>query len=157
MPSRRDLIRMSQEEALDFLRQSRTMTICSIAPDGHPHPMPMWFAVDDELTVTMTTFRKSQKVRNVERDPRVTLLVEAGEEYPELRGVVIYGRCEIIDDLETVKDTLMRVAGGAPPSDPAAREAMGKAIAGTAAKRVCLRIRPERVVSWDHRKLGGRY
>ena len=88
MPSRRDLIRMSEEEVRSFLRSQKTMTINSIGPGGFPHPMPMWFAVDDEGTVRMTTFRKSQKVLNLQRDPRVTAMVELGHAYNELRGVV---------------------------------------------------------------------
>jgi PPOX class probable F420-dependent enzyme len=157
MPSRRDLIRMSEDELRGFLAAHKTMTIVSNGPGGFPHPMPMWFAFDDDLTVRMTTFRKSQKVRNLQRDPRVSLLVEAGTEYAELQGVVIYGRCQIVDDIEAVKDTLMRIGVGGAPSDPKAREAVRAAVAPTAAKRVGLVIRPERVVSWDHRKLGGKY
>ena len=82
MPSRRDLIRMSEEEVRDFLRTNKTITINSIGPGGYPHPMPMWFGVDDDGTVRMTTFRKSQKVLNIQRDPRVSLLVEAGARPP---------------------------------------------------------------------------
>lgn len=157
MPSRRDLIRMSDDEVVAFLRSEKTMTIVSNGRDGYPHPMPMWFAVEDDCTVRMTTFRKSQKVRNVERDPRVSLLVEAGLEYAELRGVVLYGKCEIVDDRGTVEDTLIRISAGAAADDPKTREKIAPAIARTADKRVCLRIRPDRIVSWDHRKLGGRY
>ena len=157
MPSRRDLIRMSDEEQLEFLRSHKTIIIVSNGVGGFPHPMPMWFATDDDLTVRMTTFRKSQKVLNVQRDAKVSLLVEDGEEYAELRGVVIYGTCEIVDDIQAVKETLVDITGGEAASDPAAREGMYKVIEGTAAKRVLLRIRPERVVSWDHTRLGGRY
>ena len=71
MPSRRDLIRMSDEELREFLRSSKTITINSIGPGGYPHPMPMWFAVDADGTVRMTTFRRSQKVLNIAREPRV--------------------------------------------------------------------------------------
>jgi len=157
MPSRRDLIRMTDAEVHAFLREQKTVTIVSNGPEGFPHPMPMWFVHDADGTVRMTTFRKSQKVMNVKRDPRVTLMVEDGEEYPELRGVVIYGRCELVDDLEAVKQTLIDVTTRAAAPDAAGRAAMGKAVEGTAAKRVLLRIRPVKIVSWDHRKLGGRY
>jgi PPOX class probable F420-dependent enzyme len=157
MPSRRDLIRMTDSEMHAFLREQKTMTIVSNGRDGFPHPMPMWFTVDPDGTVRMTTFRKSQKVLNVKRDPRVTLMAEDGEEYGELRGVVIEGNCEIVDDLEAVKQTLVDVTTRAAPPDAAGRAAMGSAVAGTAAKRVLLRIRPRKIVSWDHRKLGGRY
>jgi PPOX class probable F420-dependent enzyme len=157
MPSRRELIRMGEGEVRDFLRSSRTITISSNGPGGYPHPMPMWFATDDDGTVRMTTFRKSQKVRNIERDPRVTLLVEAGEVYDQLRGVVIYGRARVVDEPEEVKATLRRISGIATPADPERSRAAEAAIAKTVAKRVAILVRPERVLSWDHRKLGGTY
>jgi len=157
MPSRRDLIRMSEEEVRSFLRSHKTMTINSNGPGGYPHPMPMWFAVDEDGTVRMTTFRKSQKVLNLRRDPRVSLLVEAGEAYNELRGVVVYGKAEVVDDLEVVKAILRRISGVGNLADPAAQKGADTVIAGTAAKRVAILIRPEKIVSWDHRKLGGTY
>jgi PPOX class probable F420-dependent enzyme len=157
MPSRRDLVRMTDDELRDFLRSHKTMTIVSNGLNGHPHPMPMWFTVADDLVVRMTTFRKSQKVKNVLRDPRVSLLVEDGTEYAELRGAVIYGTCEVVDELRAVQDCLVDIAGGEAADDPDKRQGMYKVIEGTAAKRVLLRTRPEKVVSWDHRKLGGRY
>jgi hypothetical protein len=103
----------------------------------------------------MTTFAKSQKVKNLQRDPRCTLLVESGEDYRELKGVVLYGKAEVIEDLERIVDTLVAASvrqGGAEP-DAAVREGMKR----TAAKRVLLRVLPDRIVSWDHAKLGGVY
>jgi len=155
--SRRDQIRLSDEEIRSFLASRKTLIICSNGPRGFPHTMPMWFAMDDDGTIRMTTFRKSQKVKNIQRDPRVTLLAEDGLEYSKLRGVVLYGSCEIVDDIEAVKDTMVRITAGEAGGDPAALEGMKNVITATAAKRVCLRIRPERIVSWDHRKLGGGY
>jgi PPOX class probable F420-dependent enzyme len=155
--SRRDQIRLSDEEIRDFLADRKTIIICSNGRGGFPHPMPMWFALDDDGTVRMTTFRKSQKVKNVQRDPRVTLLVEDGTEYSELRGVAFYGKCEIVDELEAVKDTMVRITAREAGDDPAALEGMKDVITATAKKRVLLLIRPERIVSWDHRKLGGSY
>ncbi len=155
--SRRAQIQMSDDEIRDFVRTSRTIIINSIDPGGYPHPMPMWFAVDDDGTVRMTTFRKSQKVKNIERDPRVSMLVEDGEEYAQLRGVVFYGKAELVDDRKEVTKTLLAIGGQEVPKDPEARAVLEAGIARTAAKRVCILIRPERVVSWDHTKLGGRY
>ena len=108
-------------------------------------------------TLRMSTFRKSQKVKNIERDPRVTLLCEDGVEYAELRGVVIYGRCEVVDDLRTVQDTLLDITGGEAASDQAARENMYAMVESTARKRVLLHTRPDKIVSWDHTKLEGKY
>ena len=91
MPSRRDQIRMTDEQLLHFLRSQKTLTLVSNGRDGYPHPMPMWFSIEDDCSVRMTTFRKSQKTLNIRRDPRVSLLVEDGEEYAELRGAVVHG------------------------------------------------------------------
>ena len=156
--SRRSQIQMSDDEVRAFLDSSKTIILTSIGPGGYPHPMPMWFGLDPDGSVRMTTFRASQKVKNLRRNPRVSLLAEAGEEYAQLVGVVLYGRAQVIDDLEAVTQTLLSVTTrGAPRMDPAAREGMAKVVAKTAAKRVCILVRPERVVSWDHRKLGGTY
>lgn len=157
MPSRRDLIRMSDDEVRQFLRASKTIIINSNGPGGYPHPMPMWFAVDDDGTVSMTTFRKSQKVRNIERDPKVSLLVESGEQYSELRGVVIYGHARVVDDVAVVTRTLLSIGGIGNLADPEARKGAEAAVAKTAAKRIAILIRPEKIVSWDHAKLGGTY
>jgi len=155
--SRRDQIRMSEAEIDAFLRGARTIILCSVARDGAPHPMPMWFGVEDDGAVVMTTFAKSQKVRNLERDPRVSLLVEDGEEYAKLRGVVLYGRAELDPEREHVIDVLERVSTRSGATPVADREALRKALESTAAKRVAIRVRPERIVSWDHAKLGGAY
>jgi PPOX class probable F420-dependent enzyme len=156
--SRRDQIRMSDDEIRDFLESHKTIMINSLGPDGYPHPMPMWFVRDDDGTIRMTTFRASQKVKNIQRDPRVSLLAESGTEYAQLKGVVIYGDCEVVDDIDVVIDTLLRAAGNSvPPDDPEGLEAMRKVMAKTASKRVCLRIKPKKIVSWDHAKLGGVY
>ena len=155
--SRRDQIQLTDDEIRDFVRASKTIIINSIDPGGYPHPMPMWFALDDDGTIRMTTFRKSQKVKNIERDPRVSLLVEDGEEYAKLRGVVFYGEAEVVDDREAVTRTLLAIGGQEMPTDPEARKTLEAGIGRTAGKRVCILIRPERVVSWDHRKLGGGY
>ena len=156
--SRRAQIQMSDDEIRDFLGSNKTIMVNSIGPDGYPHPMPMWFVRDEDGTIRMTTFRVSQKVKNIQRDPRVSLLAESGLEYAELKGVVIYGECEVVDDIDVVIDTLLRAAGNSvPPDDAEALEGMKKVMSKTASKRVCLRIKPKRVVSWDHSKLGGVY
>jgi len=155
--SRRDQIRMTDAEIRDFLAGSQTIIICSIGKDGVPHPMPMWFGVDDDGAIVMTTFRKSQKVKNLRRDPRVSLLAEDGDVYAELRGVVIYGSAELIDDTERVLDILASVSTRNQPLDDEAKEGMRKVLSTTAPKRIGIRIAPDRIVSWDHRKLGGKY
>lgn len=155
--SRRDQIRMTDEEIRSFLEGSKTISIVSLAPDGYPHPMPMWFVLEPDGAIRMTTYARSQKVKNLERDPRVSLMAEAGTEYAELRGVVFYGQAELIDDTEQVIDTLMAAAGQEKPSDPEQEKAIREGMRSNASKRVLIRVKPDRIVSWDHRKLGGVY
>lgn len=155
--SRRDQIRMTEDELRAFMKDARTIILCSHGPQGFPHPMPMWFVVDDDGAVRMTTFAKSQKVQNLRRDPRVSLLVEAGERYEELRGVVFYGRAEVTEETDRVLETLMAVTALHQPPELMKAEAMREAMRKQAAKRVEIRVKPDRIVSWDHRKLGGVY
>jgi len=157
MPSRRNNISLSAVEIREFLDSSKTLIIVSNGPDGFPHPMPMWFCVDDAGCVYCTTFDKSQKVMNLRRDPKASLLVESGLEYAELKGVVIHAHTEIIDDLDAAIDTLVKINSRGRTIDAAQREALAGAVAKTAAKRAVLKFHPERYISWDHAKLGGRY
>jgi PPOX class probable F420-dependent enzyme len=157
--SRRDQIRMTDDELKTFLAKSQTMTIVSINKDGTPHPMPMWFGVEPDGSVVMSTFTKSQKILNIARDPRVSLLVEAGGGvYEKLKGVVIYGKAELIRDVEQVVDILTRVSTKTLDNpDDKTRDGIRNAVRGTAPKRTGIRIRREKIVSWDHSKLGGVY
>jgi PPOX class probable F420-dependent enzyme len=157
--SRRDQIRLTEEELATFLAKSQTIIIVSINKDGTPHPMPMWYGVEPDGSVVMTTFTKSQKIVNIARDPRVSLLVEAGGAvYERLKGVVIYGRAELIRDTERVVDILTRVSTKTLDNpDDKTRDGIRNAVRGTAPKRTGIRIRPEKIVSWDHSKLGGVY
>ena len=155
--SRRDQIRMTDEEVRDFVRGSKTIILCSSGPDGVPHPMPMWFVADDDLCIRMTTYGKSQKVLNLERDPRASLLVEAGEAYEELQGVLMYGKVELVRDTEQVIDTLLDASNTRPGDDPEQTKAVRESMRANASKRVLMRFRPDRVVSWNHAKLAGIY
>ena len=157
MPSRRELIQLTDEEIRDYLEAERTLIIVSNGPNGYPHAMPMWFWTDREGCLYCSTFGKSQKVVNWRRDPKATLLVESGEEYAELKGVLIYATTEIIDDPERVVDTLVEVNAGDRELDAEERAKLREAVAPRAHKRVLLKFTPERYVTWDHAKLGGRY
>lgn len=154
--SRREQIRLSDEEVAAFLDEQRTIVLCSNGSRGHPHPAPMWFVVDDGGAILMTTYAKSVKVGHIEADPRVSLLVESGEAYHELKGVVLYGEAAIEDDTDVVAAALGRVSqrytdGRADPQE------LAEVLRPQAEKRVRLRVSPQRVVSWDHAKLGGVY
>jgi PPOX class probable F420-dependent enzyme len=151
---RRRQIDLTPDEQREMLASSRTIVLSSIDRRGYPHSVPMWYAVRDGC-VLMTTYAKSQKAVNLRRDPRCSLLVEAGTSYDQLRGVLIRGRAELIADVDAVLDTLARVhakhGGGVTPAG------VGEALRAHAAKRVVIKVHPERVSSWDHRKLGGAY
>jgi nitroimidazol reductase NimA-like FMN-containing flavoprotein (pyridoxamine 5'-phosphate oxidase superfamily) len=100
----------------------------------------------------MTSYGKAQKVVNIRRNPKVALMIEAGDEYAELRGVMVRGRCEILDDEASVRAAFAARATAQADTSPVQPGARARA-----PKRVVLRIVPEKVISWDHRKLGGRY
>ncbi len=156
MPSRRDQIKLSPAEQLELLDEQRIVIATTIGPRGWPHSMPLWFVVRDG-EIWAWTFAKSQKVRNLERDPRATLLVEAGHEYGELRGIQIEAETEIVRDpdqvFEFAKELTVRYAEGisSVEGDAAA------ALRAQAPKRVALHFKPVRTATWDHRKLGGSY
>jgi PPOX class probable F420-dependent enzyme len=151
--SRRDKIRMTDEEVAAFLEEGRTLQVATIGGDGAPHLVAMWYMVlDGELA--FWTYGKSQKVIDLERDPRITCLVEAGETYDQLRGVQVRGRGEVVSD----HDTVMRVGEGVYERYTGPVDDNARAFVATAgAKRVAIVVRPDRIVSWDHRKLGGTY
>src|SRR5882757_11581516 len=103
MPSRRDQIKLSDSEQRELLDTERVVVISSIGPRGWPHMMPLWYVPRDG-EIWVWTFAKSQKVKNLERDPRATLLIETGFEYGELRGIQIEAEAELIRDTPTVAD-----------------------------------------------------
>lgn len=161
MPSRRDQIAMTDEELDRFLRAKRTLIIVSNGKDGFPHPMPMFYCVDNEGRLIISTFGKSQKVKNFERDPKAALLVEAGEEYENLKSVVMKATAEIITDYDTVLQGMIDIAlsriakdGGSAEPD---MDAIRARVEHTAKKRVLVRFTPVETMSWDHEKLGGVY
>ena len=147
--NRQSQIKMSPEERDAYLKQARTMTLCTIDKDGYPHAVAMAFMVKDSC-VYMTSFRKAQKVVNIRRNPKVAVMVESGIKYNELRGVMIRGRCEIIDDADEVWKVMREIRefqeGGAPPPANAVVQERAK-------KRSILKIIPEKISSWDHSKL----
>ncbi len=157
--SRRDQIVMTKEEVDAYVQTKLTVVINSIAKDGVPHPAPMWFAVEDDGAIVMTTFTKSQKIQNLKRDPRVTLLLEDGTVYAELRGVIFHGVAELHRDTDLVVRILREInarGSGAGAAD-ALSEAEQAGMRAQAEKRTAIRVRPTKIVSWDHRKLGGVY
>lgn len=147
---------MSEEERRELLRAERVAVVSSHGSRGWPHSMPLWFVPRDG-EVWIWTYAKSQKVVNLERDPRATVLVEAGSEYSELRGVMAEAEAELHRDLETVigfaEELTVRYADGISSVEGDAKATLE----AQAPKRVAIHFRPVRTVSWDHRKLGGTY
>jgi PPOX class probable F420-dependent enzyme len=156
MASRRDQIELTEDEQRELLDSERVVTVASHGPRGWPHLMPLWYVVRDG-EIWIWTYAKSQKVKNLERDPRATLLVETGHEYTELRGVQIEAEAEIIRDtgqvLAFAKELTVRYSEGIESVEGDA----AKALEAQAPKRVAIRFVPKRVASWDHGKLGGTY
>ena len=156
MPSRRDQIKLTEEELAELVESQRVVVVSSIGPRGWPHVMPLWYVPRDG-DVWIWTYAKSQKVKNLERDPRATLMIETGVEYTELRGVQIEAEAELIRDVDRIvdfaKDLTVRYSEGI---DSVERDAAG-ALQAQAPKRVAIHFHPKRIATWDHRKLGGTY
>jgi PPOX class probable F420-dependent enzyme len=156
MSGRRAEIHLSPDEQRELLEGERVIVVSTLGPRGWPHSMPLWYVPRDG-EIWIYTYAKSQKVRNLERDPRATLLAETGHEYGELRGIEIEAEGEVHRDLDTVfelaQELTVRYAGEGPTMDEAGVEALK----AQARKRVAVRFAPKRVATWDHRKLGGVY
>ncbi len=152
--SRRDLIQMSDEEIVTFLNEERIVICATNGKDGFPHLMPLWYVVRDGH-VWAWTFAKSQKVKNLERDSRATIQVEAGDSYDQLRGVMMKTSVEVLREVDDVLplgiEIMGKYAGG--QLDDAGKAA----VEAQAVKRVALHFIPEETATWDHRKLGGVY
>lgn len=152
--SRRDQIQMTDDEVRSFLEEERVVVCATNGKDGFPHLMPLWYVVRDG-TVWAWTFGKSQKVKNLERDARATLQVEAGDSYDQLRGVMIKSEVKVHTDLDTVLGVglavMARYGGGGSVDDiPDEVRAM---VSKQAEKRVAFEFTEVERATWDHRKL----
>ena len=146
---RADIV-LSDEELQQLLAGTRSMTMATIGADGQPHLVAMWFALIDG-DVCFETKAKSQKAVNLRRDPRISCLVEDGSVYEDLRGAAIEGRAEVTDDPELLwrigVNIWERYYG---PYD----ESLRPMVEVMLNKRVAVRVKADRIRSWDHRKLG---
>lgn len=144
---------MSDDEVTEFLTTEKVLNIATIGPSGHPHMVAMWYVMLDGKP-TFWTFGRSQKIKNLERDPKITGLVEAGDSYQELRGAEVRGTAVLLDDPATVLEIGLAVAekyNGPEAVSDAARPF----IEAQVAKRIGVAIDIEHVASWDHRKIKG--
>ena len=153
MGNRRSSITMTDAEREAFLRAGRTLNLASIGLDGRPHLVAMWYCFIEE-TIWCWTYAKSQKAFNLRRDPRVTGLVEAGERYEELRGVTLYARAHITEDLDQIQRVGASLFARYQSGDSTVTE---ETFLGSAPKRIAFALVVEDFVSWDHRKLHGGY
>ncbi|HEY2774550.1 MAG TPA: pyridoxamine 5'-phosphate oxidase family protein [Candidatus Binatia bacterium] len=149
MANVRARIRLGDDEVREFLANAKTVIVGTNNHDGYPHLVPMWYSMLDGL-VHMHTYKTSQKILNVERDPRGSILVEDGTEYDKLRGVFIRGRFEVRDDQELCYRIALASAKKYQGLD---EEQAGAALRYYVRKRVALIFHPGKVSSWDHGKM----
>jgi nitroimidazol reductase NimA-like FMN-containing flavoprotein (pyridoxamine 5'-phosphate oxidase superfamily) len=154
MPSRRSSIALTDAEQEQFLQDGWTLQVASVGHKGYPHLVAMWYVVMDGK-IHFTTFGKSQKILNLRRDPKITCMLESGKAYAELKGLVIEGEAELIED-NAFTAKVMGLVGAKYNGIPAPTETPEAALK-VASKRVVVRVNPVDVYSWDHSKLGGRY
>jgi PPOX class probable F420-dependent enzyme len=160
--SRREQIRMTAGEVLALLDESRVMTCATHGPRGWPHLMPLWYVLrptgpDDAPELWAWTYAKSQKARNLERDPRATLQVETGVAYEELRGVMLECDAELVRDTDAVTALGLEIFTRYAPDGTALAPEAEAAVRAQASKRVGMRFVERRRATWDHRKLAGVY
>lgn len=153
-------ISMTDEELDDFLRAGHTLQVASIDADGYPHLAPMWYVVRDGKIV-FRSFTKSQKIVNLRRNPKLSVLLESGETYDQLQGVMIRGEARLVEDRGYVLEIYGALAakyemigGRRVDLEP---DALETAFGSYADKNTAVVVEPVKVASWDHRKLGGSY
>ena len=148
--SRRPEIGLTKDELNGFLARPNKAALATIDKDGFPHVVAMGYRYKDGI-IYMTSYGKAQKVLNARRNPRVGVMVEVGDRYSEYRGVLIRGICEVIDDPQAVRETMRGVG------ESATNAGVPSGAASSVPKRVVLKITPQKIASWDHGKLGGKY
>jgi PPOX class probable F420-dependent enzyme len=151
--SGRDAVRLTEQEVTDFLVSSKKVQVATVGPSGEPHLTTLFYVVDDGR-IAFWTYGRSQKILNLRRDPRITCLVEDGDDYFELRGVSITGKARLVEEHDEIHriGTLVaaRMSAGADLGELGAR-----LVDQQAAKRVGVVVEPDKVASWDHRKMAG--
>jgi nitroimidazol reductase NimA-like FMN-containing flavoprotein (pyridoxamine 5'-phosphate oxidase superfamily) len=151
MPSKRRSIKFTPEEQEAFLKKNQKCALATLDQNGFPHVVAMNYVYRDGAFY-MTSYGKAQKVVNIRRNPKVGLMVESGRVYSELQGVLVRGHCEIIEDASQVQASWRRMGVVQGGTSGVPREAVA-----SMPKRVVLKIVPEKITSWDHTKLGGKY
>jgi PPOX class probable F420-dependent enzyme len=151
MPNRQSLIKFNRDEQEQFLNKNLKAALATLDKNGFPHVVAMnYFYIDG--AIYMTSYGRAQKVVNIRRNPKVGVMVESGRSYGELQGVLVRGHCQIIEDPEQVRESLRAIG-----QKQGQRSGVQPEAGASTPKRVVLKIVPERITSWDHTKLGGRY
>jgi PPOX class probable F420-dependent enzyme len=154
-------ITMNEAEIQEFLSSgAKVLEVATLGKDGSPHLAPMWFVMDDDRVV-FRSFSKSQKIINLMRDPRLTVLVETGDAYSDLQGVMIKGTARLVTDPNYV----LTIYGGLAARYPMVGDSpvdlddqkLEAAFGRFAPKNTAVVVEPIKVTSWDHTKLGGAY
>ena len=153
MAKKRDEIKLTEEEQRELLENARVVQTATIGPEGQPHLVPMWYALDEDAIV-YTTYGKSQKVKNLERDPRISLLVEAGESYNMLRGMSIEDTAELVRE-PRITARIMNMVASRYSGEPIPDLLPDAELSPQAYKRIVIRIplKGGRIRTWDHRKM----
>jgi PPOX class probable F420-dependent enzyme len=147
--NRRNQIQLTPAEQTEFLSQPHKASLATIDRDGFPHVVAMGYMFRDGV-IYMTSYGKAQKVLNIRRNPKVGVMVESGQSYGDFRGVMIRGLCELIEEPAAVETTMRELTGGQGGGAP-------RGAISSAPKRAVLKIVPQKIATWDHTKLGGRY
>jgi PPOX class probable F420-dependent enzyme len=150
-PSSRDAVKLTDEELAEFLESNMKVQVATVGPDGQPHLTTLFYVMVDGQ-MFFWTYGRSQKIQNLRRDPRITCLVEDGVDYFELRGATIFGKARLLEDYDELLDlggrVARRMAGGADLGDFG-----DQIVAQQARKRVGVIVEPDKIASWDHRKM----
>ena len=152
MAAGREAVRLTEAELTAFLGEQMKVQVATVGPDGTPHLTTLFYVLDGAGRIAFWTYAASQKIANLRRDPRVSALVEDGQDYGELRGVSIRGTARLVEEYDEVRAlgarVMARMAGGADLG-----ELGDRILDDQATKRIGVVIEPERVASWDHRKM----
>ncbi len=148
------MIRMTEEEVTQFIASQKSLQVATINKDGTPHLSTLWFDVVNG-EIVFETFTKSQKIKNLQRDNRISCLLEDGLVYEKLRGVQINGVAELVDSPDQVHQLAKGVMARNNPEIPS--EALDEVAKAMSVKRTAVVVKATKVVSWDHQKLGGAY
>jgi PPOX class probable F420-dependent enzyme len=151
---------MTQLEVQEFLSRNTVLQVATVGTDGWPHVAPMWYVMDGDKVV-FRSFTKSQKIVNLQRNPRFTALVETGDEYSQLQGVMIKAEARLVTDPDYVVSIYGRLAAKYPMINDTPVQLEGEALQAAfgrfAAKNTAVVVEPVKTVTWDHTKLGGAY